>query len=63
MQKIPQVGEISSAILETAKAIQHAEDLDVTTGERRMLSFRERLEHVVSECTGAWLGAITVDTL
>lgn len=58
MQNIPQVGEISAAIIETARAIKHTDDLDTTTGETRELSFRERLAHVVTECTGAWLGAI-----
>ncbi len=60
IQNIPQIGDISAAILDTAKAIRHAETLDVTTGETRELSFRERVRHVVEECTGSWLGAIPV---
>lgn len=58
IQNIPHVGDISAAIFSTAHAIQRIEEIDVTTGESRELSFRERLRHVARECAGAWMGAI-----
>lgn len=60
IQNIPHVGDISAAIVSTAQAIQRIEEIDVTTGEARELSFRERLRHVARECTGAWMGAIPI---
>ena len=60
IQNVPYVGEISSAILDTAQAIQRVEKIDVKSGEARELSFRERLTHVVRECTGSWMGAVPV---
>ncbi len=60
IQNVPYVGEISSAILDTAHAIQRVEKIDVRSGEAHELSFRERLTHVVRECTGSWMGAIPV---
>jgi len=60
IQNIPYVGDISAAILTTAQAIQRIEEIDTKSGETRELSFRERLAHVVKECTGSWMGAIPV---
>lgn len=60
IQNIPFVGEISAAILDTAQAIQRVEEIDASSGETRELGFRQRLSHVVKECTGSWMGAIPV---
>lgn len=58
IQNIPYIGDISAAILSTAQAIQRVEEIDASSGETRDLSFRERLRHVLKECTGSWMGAI-----
>ncbi len=60
IQSVPQIGEISSAIIETAQAIRRTEQIDTVTGETRQLGFRDRLERVTRQCAGAWLGAIPV---
>ena len=60
IQNIPFVGDISAAILDTAKATKRVETVDVLSGEADELSFRQRLIHVAKECTGSWMGAIPV---
>lgn len=60
IQNVPYIGDISAAILDTAHAIQRVEEIDSTSGETREMTFRQRLAHVVKECTGSWMGAIPV---
>lgn len=60
IQNVPYIGDISAAILDTAQAIQRVEEIDTASGETREMTFRQRLSHVVKECTGSWMGAIPV---
>ncbi len=60
IQNIPQIGEISAAILDTARAIQRASTVTTSSDGPHEASFRERLLYVVGECAGTWLGAIPV---
>lgn len=60
IQNIPAVGEISAAIMETAKAMKKSEQIDFETGDVKELSFRERLKYVINTSAGAWIGAIPI---
>jgi hypothetical protein len=60
IQNIPAVGEISSAIMETAKAMKKSEKIDFETGDIIELSFKERLKYVIGSSAGAWIGAIPI---
>lgn len=60
IQNIPAVGEISSAIMQTAKAMKKSEQIDFETGDMIELSFKDRLKYVIGSSAGAWLGAIPI---
>ncbi len=59
-QNIPAVGDISAAIMETAKAIKKTEKVDTETGDIMELTFKDRLKYAFNNTAGAWLGAIPI---
>ncbi|KAA3600888.1 MAG: hypothetical protein DWQ06_08685 [Calditrichaeota bacterium] len=60
LEAIPVIGDISSAIFETAKTISKDELIDVETGDTKKLALKDRLKNVAKECTGEWLNVIPV---
>ncbi|KAA3600853.1 MAG: hypothetical protein DWQ06_08505 [Calditrichaeota bacterium] len=60
LEAIPVIGDISSAILETAKSIAKDEELDIETGDSKKLALKDRIRNIARECTGEWLNVIPV---
>ncbi|KAA3604001.1 MAG: hypothetical protein DWQ06_05480 [Calditrichaeota bacterium] len=60
LEAIPVIGDISSAIFETAKTISKDELIDTETGDSKKLALKDRLKNVAKECTGEWLNVIPV---
>ncbi|KAA3600886.1 MAG: hypothetical protein DWQ06_08675 [Calditrichaeota bacterium] len=60
LEAIPVIGDISSAIFETAKSAKKDELIDVETGDTKKLALKDRLKNVAKECTGEWLNVIPV---
>ncbi|KAA3600855.1 MAG: hypothetical protein DWQ06_08515 [Calditrichaeota bacterium] len=60
LEAIPVIGDISSAIFETAKTISKDEVIDIETGDSKKLALKDRLKNVAKECKGDWLNVIPV---
>ncbi|KAA3600889.1 MAG: tetratricopeptide repeat protein [Calditrichaeota bacterium] len=60
LEAIPVIGDISSAIFETARTISKDELIDTETGDSKKLALKDRLKNVAKECTGEWLNVIPV---